>query len=567
MKGNYVLFQSRSKKDDNPTVFKSTEGLRRDQVLFALIVAGFMSYSALFIYRTSFVVDGQRYFSLFDDAMISMRYARNLAHGYGLVWNPGGARVEGYTNPLWVLYMALIHLLPISESKTSLLVQITAAICLTANLFFVRKIALAVTDRSQPVALAAVLLTSAYLPINNWSLQGMEVSVLVLVMSVCLWLALKCLADGRFRPSFYILLGISTLVRPDMAVPFGGFLLFLVLFDPPNRRRHLIWGTSILLGFWAAQTLFRWWYFGDTLPNTYYLKLTGYPSALRIFHGAVVLAQFAWNANLLLFILPFMLLLRRDRRILLLLWALILQMVYSVYVGGDAWEYWGGSNRYICIAMSGFFVLLAYALFEASQLIVGTIMGQLRTGHVATKAQWRLGIFSLLIAFSLVSVNSIYGLDALAEAFLLTPPLHSGPGGENQGEVEQSLMLRKITTSNATLAVVRAGTIPYFSERPSVDLLGKNDRYIAHEPMRRSLFGWHRFIEFRPGHMKYDYGYSIGQQEPDVVVQLWDHAEEAQPYLRKYYNGIKLQGQCVYFRDNSANVLWGKITSQSSCGP
>jgi hypothetical protein len=62
-----------------------------------LLAAVFCGYATLFIYRTSFVIDGVRYFSLLDDEMISMRYARNLAHGYGLVWNPGGERIEGYT--------------------------------------------------------------------------------------------------------------------------------------------------------------------------------------------------------------------------------------------------------------------------------------------------------------------------------------------------------------------------------------------------------------------------------------------------------------------------------------
>jgi arabinofuranosyltransferase len=40
-----------------------------------------------------------------DDSFISFRYARNLAAGRGLVFNPG-ERVEGYTNPLWVLIAA-----------------------------------------------------------------------------------------------------------------------------------------------------------------------------------------------------------------------------------------------------------------------------------------------------------------------------------------------------------------------------------------------------------------------------------------------------------------------------
>ena len=41
-----------------------------------------------------------------DDAFISFRYAQNFLQGHGLVYNPG-ERVEGYTNFLWVLLVAL----------------------------------------------------------------------------------------------------------------------------------------------------------------------------------------------------------------------------------------------------------------------------------------------------------------------------------------------------------------------------------------------------------------------------------------------------------------------------
>src|SRR5262249_13137238 len=108
---------------------------------FILLVLVFLTYAALFIYRTSFFINGERYFSLFDDAMVSMRYARNFAAGNGIVWNPGGDRVEGYTNPLWMAYMALVHLLPLAQSKTSLVVQSTAAALLAVNLWFVYLIA------------------------------------------------------------------------------------------------------------------------------------------------------------------------------------------------------------------------------------------------------------------------------------------------------------------------------------------------------------------------------------------------------------------------------------------
>src|SRR3954471_565796 len=136
-------------------------GSRSTRLAFWGMVGLFLLYAGLFIYRTSFVVAGERYFSLFDDAMISMRYARNLAHGYGLVWNPGAQPVEGYTNPAWVLYMAAVHLLPLAPSKTSLVVQITAAVMLAISLFFVHGIALEVSSGSGVIAVGAVALTAS----------------------------------------------------------------------------------------------------------------------------------------------------------------------------------------------------------------------------------------------------------------------------------------------------------------------------------------------------------------------------------------------------------------------
>jgi hypothetical protein len=60
-----------------------------NKLVFILIILAYCLYAGAFIYRTSFIINNERYFVLFDDAMISMRYAKNLVNGYGLVWNPG----------------------------------------------------------------------------------------------------------------------------------------------------------------------------------------------------------------------------------------------------------------------------------------------------------------------------------------------------------------------------------------------------------------------------------------------------------------------------------------------
>jgi len=147
---------------------------------------------------------------------------------------------------------------------------------------------------------------------------------------------------------------------------------------------------------------------------------------------------------------------------------------------------------------------------------------------------------------------------------LVRPPLHTGTGDENHQEVEEALMLRAITSDDATIAVARAGTIPYFADRPSVDLLGKNDRYLAREASRVPP-GPARFVDFRPGHSKFDYRYSIERLAPDVVVQLWDHREEIRPYLRRFYTGIAVTGKCVYARQSSPHVHWESV-STARCG-
>ena len=527
-----------------------------DRACFAAAVAAFLLYAAFFIYRTSFIVGGHRYFSLFDDAMVSMRYARNLAHGRGLVWNAGGERVEGYTNPLWVVFMAAVHRLPIAASRTSLVVQGSAAALLALNLYYVRRIALAVSDASRAVAWSALALTASYLPINNWSLQGMEVAALVPLISGCTWLAIRCLDTNTFQRRLYILLGIGTWIRPDIGVPFVAFLSFMVLVDRRHRRRHLAWGLGVLVVALASQTIFRLAYYGAALPNTFYLKMTGVSLSVRLARGAYVLLEFVWRANPLLFALTGVALLRRDPRIRLLFWILVGQLAYSVYVGGDAWEYWGGSNRYICIAMPGFFILLSLALRDLIRALTDIVRAR-RLPALESSGRAQRWAFALAVGYAVVCMNSIHGAGALAEALLIRPTLNAGPGGENQRDVEQALLLGQATTPEATVAVVRAGTVPYFSDRYSIDLLGKNDSYLARETV--TIPSGSTFRDFRPGHMKTDFAYSIGRLRPDVVVQLRRRTAAAATYLGNDYERLLLPDGCTFFRRGSPHIVWSRL--------
>jgi arabinofuranosyltransferase len=529
----------------------------RTDRIFTLIVLVYCAYAVLFIIKTSFVVGGTRYFSLFDDAMISMRYAKNFAAGRGLVWNPGGERVEGFTNPLWTLYMSALHLLPVATTKVSVLVQASAALFLLANIFAVRKLSKFVSDSSGFVVLTAALLTAFYLPLNNWGIQGMEVCVLALILTLAALSAAKCVRAGKFSAVPFVLLGLSIFIRTDMAVPFVGMLLFLAVSVRSRRTKFLVWGFAFLAACILVQTAFRMWYYGDALPNSYYVKLTGYPALLRWSRGLYVTLVFLWRSNWLFFALPLaVILVLRDRVLGLLGSVLGFQLLYSIYVGGDAWESWGGANRYVCIAMPVFFVLLAASLAEAGLVIRRAAAGlSPETGEPLIKRHGRkaAGIVVLLV---LLSFNAIYGPSALTEWLLLKPPLHVE---DNARMVERALALRKFTSHAASIAVVWDGAIPYFADRYSVSILGKNDRHIARIPMRK-VPGPAGLVAFYPGHLKWDYSYSLGELKPDVVVQLWKQPEEAEPHLTGYVS-VRLYGYVFHIRENSQSVRWDLVRS------
>ena len=534
---------------------------RKFQLAFKIILVLFFIYAGAYIFLSSFVVGGERYFVLNDDAMISMRYAHNLARGEGLVWNPGEL-VEGISNPLWTFYMAFWHLLPISASKMSLPIQITGLLLLTANLFFVRKIALYVT-KNEWITLGAVFLTAFYEPLIRWSLLGMEVSALVLILNIALWQTLQASENGEFDQRPYILLGLSTFIRIEMAVPLLLLLMINLYFDESHRRKHITFGITMLIASIGLQSLLRFMYFGEWLPNTYYLKITGIPLFVRIGNGLTSLLSLVWNTGWLLALLPFSILLfRRDRVTFTLSLIFLAQLAYSVYVGGDAWEHKGGANRYISIVMPLFFILLAYSAHRILEMLIADVNGKWLSAE-----KIRHGLLIAFVLLTLMQVNSTLSNNL---SISCCPPRISqitssgfrsniNFAESHEDYVRTSLALMSFTTPEASIAIVAAGTIPYFTDLPAIDLLGKSDTYIARLDSQLPNGPLAQLTSYRPGHSKWDYSYSLGELQPDIVVQLWDDADQAQAFLQEY-SVVEIDGLAFKVKNDSPNILWEKVT-------
>jgi hypothetical protein len=336
----------------------------------------------------------------------------------------------------------------------------------------------------------------------------------------------------------------------DMAVPFIMLLGFNLWSDRTQRRRHLQVALPLLMGLLLAQTAARWFYYGDILPNTYYLKMTGYPAFWRIMRGLLVLGRFIWQTNWLVFAIPFIVAaVRRDRSVTLPLVLASGQMLYSVYVGGDAWENWVAANRYISIAMPGFLILVVVGIAG----FFNAVRSWLNTRPGLQRPLFRYGLAAALV-LSFANLNANHGVYAFPQIALVWPPLNWGENFEN---ARRGHLVDQITEPGATVAVSGAGVAPYFFDRTAIDQLGKSDRVIGHMPMHTTT-GMERFTWFWPGHLKWDNRYVLTQLKPDVVIHVWE-PKEAQPWLDRDYRAVTIDGLLMYLRKDSRKIRWAEI--------
>jgi hypothetical protein len=487
-----------------------------------LLAAAFIFYIA-FIIGTSFVVNNERYFTLVDDAMISMRYAQHLAQGHGLVWNIGEAPIEGFTNPGWMLYMAFLHLFPIPASKISLAVMLTSVMVLLANIIITYRIAETLLPDSKYAPKIAALVTAFYFPLVFWSLRGMEVGWLTLLIDLSLWLAIS----KNKNVLISVLLAAIILTRMDAMIP--AILIVLYLFAK-DKRSAIIPAISILVTA-IAILWFQKIYFGDILPITYYQKVTGFSAIDRIRHGILVFNQFATRDTLFLFLFSlaalFFYKLERNREALLLLGIFIAQCAYSIYVGGDYAEpETNAANRFITQGMPALIILFSWMTSRIlSDLITGQPQKIFSTRGVNPAIPIALGI--LLIISGEAWFN--YAID---NAPLLKADIR---------RVKLGLHIANNTSPEAVIAVHAAGQIPYYSERATIDLLGLNDPIVA-----KGL----GHGEFYPGHNKWDYDYSIGELQPDLIADNFTPLAEFMHGNQQY---TKL-ATGIYIRNDSTLV-------------
>lgn len=213
---------------------------------------------------------------LIDDAGISIAYAQNLVAGHGLVAQPGVPPVEGFSNPLWTLLLALLIGTGTFSTywTTKVLNCYLAAITFAAMLSFCRT-TIPDRNRAEVVFLCASVLTALCPPFVIWTSSGLEnglLAALVLVLlTTCAAWSIRRTSRLAFIAGF--LAGLIALTRPD-GIVYAASFPFAVLLHTGSREAFKPIGTFFvaLLLTLAPYQVFRMAYFGDVVPNTFHAK-------------------------------------------------------------------------------------------------------------------------------------------------------------------------------------------------------------------------------------------------------------------------------------------------------
>ena len=438
-----------------------------------------------------------------DDAYISFRYARNLALSGQLVFNLG-ERVEGYTNFLWTVILALgikLGLGPVALSRFLGLALGIATLAVVVRM----ALRLAGEERSRWHLVAPLLLaaTGAY---ACWCSGGLETQLFTFLCTLRFDLVLGEVAVGRGCQSA-VAFAFAAMTRPEGAMIFALVALFRLVTNLRRERRLLprrhewLWA-ALFTGLFLPYFAWRWRYYGWLFPNTFYVKSSGAAGTWKL--GAYYLLRFCEDYGVFFLILLALLgrpdpgdRRRRDLRTLAAIVCLGFA-TYVVKVGGD----FMGLYRFILPGLP----LGAVVLAEATRRVYARLHPYLGA-WVPALALLLVGAgFTVGSAHTSHEARSYVGADNGIDmpAYLKHYALERIPVGLWLGEHKQPDDL-------ATFG--GAGVIPYYSEIRGFDVFGLVDTTIAHDPRMTA--------STRPGHQKWGSDEYMLSRKPTLITHRY----------------------------------------------
>ncbi len=438
------------------TIFRSKE---------RLILAAVLVWVAIACYWFS----SEYYFRVCDDAYISFRYARNWVDGFGLVFNKG-EYVEGYTNFLWVAVLGLIHICArlIDASPVRAAIAVSVLISLV-NILLLYRISLSIFDRRRVLAVIPPLLLGVDNTFLVNSVMGLEGPVLMMWFLLGVMLLEKDLTKRSNQIYLGLLCAALVMTRPDavlMAVVLMGVYL------ASNRDRNggpRVPAPSRVEGSWPSKVfvplltfalpvglwlIWKLYYYGNLLPNTYYLKLD-----TRGFETLALALQYVNRFLMDTLYLPVLIIpaffLSSNRLVKVLCAASFVQVLYVLYVGGDFYPF----SRFLLITLPGTFVAVV--------VMIDYVLNRRPTLLIADR-------FLLAIPLVAAVLIAVYGINEGPYRREIVPF-----GRLHEGRARLGQWLKTVRMPGDAILFKAIGSIGYYSGIRIIDVFGVIDPEVA----------------------------------------------------------------------------------------
>ena len=433
-----------------------------------------------------------------DDANIFMQYARNLAHGHGFVFHPGGEKVEGFTSLLWVVVCSIFYLVSAHPELliTAFLLLITSLTVTMVYLELRKDIELLETGIFLRYFLFAF---SAFLVCIGpsfvvWSvLSGMENGLWNFLFLGSVIFLLRYYRKGflhRTEKAGLVTFGcLMLLTRPEGLA--WGLVFIVLLFVAAKRYRNnylfpfvylAVLGTTVIL-----LTFFRIRYFGYPLPNTYYAKVS-HDRIYNLKEGLSYLTGFLTNFNALITLFFSVLIagswmgiknfsLFRDSqeaahsknrfrlRVIIVTLVIGIGLFLPLLTGGD---HFGGYRFYQSL-------LLLFAWGFPTLLYIYRTVPQERTGRkILTLATF------ILLPLILVGIGDLYNLKNIPQT-RMNFEFALAAEGRNTADGLNGFWEKE----KPSVGVVAVGGFALNYQGETIDLMGLNNIIMGHSPGNR----------------------------------------------------------------------------------
>ncbi|HKP53756.1 MAG TPA: hypothetical protein VJ183_14030 [Chloroflexia bacterium] len=492
-----------------------------------------------------------------DDAYISYRYAWNLTHGAGLVYNPGEA-VEGYTNFLWTLIAALFIGAGFHPGGVMLSLVIAFSVGLVGLTYYLGR-RLSGNGYIWPLlAVGLLVIDPSFITYGarGSGIEAVPFAFLTLLPVVLLWWR----GNGGITPTGClvasgIVLALASMTRPEgIAV---AVILFGVKAWQEKSEKRSVWpmltaGALPYLLIMVPYQLWRITFYGYLFPNTFYAKTDA--SASFLARGWAYTWEFVADHWLVVGIcatgavLGLASMLRRARQVEIppgdsiqetrgkpaaedrSLWIVralaLLVSFYSSYiivVGGDHFP----AGRFFVPLLSPLILLALFTLYKW----VGPLLG-LPSHAIPHQRPWMRPVMGLVIGVAIAA----YGWTALWLQDSQGPLARRTNRDTNFVNLWGSagLWLRDHTPVDTLGASPVAGAIAFYGQRNIVDMLGITDEHIGHKQIETMGSGL-------AGHEKEDPLYVLDRQ-PDYILPYPDYFTPIQERFDSEYMTTTVRG-------------------------